>query len=98
MVKYITTREILENTEFSELIEPFEKAGFDELQKFIVHHNNGKLLDLLKDFEPDNERKYRLHNLLIESISGTSAFAIKSVATIGIILLVMFLIALLSIL
>jgi hypothetical protein len=45
------TEEVLKNTDFEYLIDKFKDSGDHNLVNFTILHNNGKLLDYLKNFE-----------------------------------------------
>ena len=57
-------RQILENTEFSDLIEKFETSGMSDIEDFDHHVLKGSTLDFLKHIEEDNDRRLRLNGLL----------------------------------
>jgi hypothetical protein len=72
------TEEVLKNTDFEYLIDKFKDSGDHNLVNFTILHNNGKLLDYLKNFESDNIKVLKLNNFIREKCIEASKPAIKN--------------------
>ena len=67
-----TIDEVLKNTEFENLIEKFKSSGDTNLRNLTLLNNQGQLLNYLKNFEEDNLKVLRLHNLLKQKMIESS--------------------------
>ena len=65
-------RDVLKDTEFSDLIEKFEAAGDNNLRNICIVSNQGMLLDYLKNFEDDELKRLRLQKFLREEMVRSS--------------------------
>lgn len=67
-----TIRKVLENTEFSGLIEKFNSLGIEYIFDLIPTYNSGQLLNYIKNFENDNEKALKLESILRQQLVKNS--------------------------
>ena len=72
--------EVLKNTEFEHLIEKFKSSGDTNLRNLTLLNNQGQLLNYLKNFEEDNLKVLRLHNLLKQKMIESSKPFLRTMA------------------
>ena len=86
-----TIRELLGNTEFSDLIEKFENSGITKFFHFKPHLAGRTLNEFLKDIEKDNDRRLRLSGLLFKEYNKHEK-GISNGVLIGMLVVVLFII------
>lgn len=67
-----TIRKVLENTEFSGLIEKFNSLGIEYIFDLIPTYNSGQLMNYIKNFENDNVRALKLESILRQQLVKNS--------------------------
>lgn len=67
-----TIRRVLENTEFSGLIEKFNSLGIEYIFDLIPTYNSGQLLNYIKNFENDHDRALKLESILRQQLIKNS--------------------------
>ena len=86
-----TIRELLSNTEFSDLIEKFEGSGITKFFHLSPHLSGRTLLDFLKDIEDDKDRRLRLSSFLFEEYNkhekGVSKGYIVGIFVVGLVII-----------
>ena len=86
-----TIRELLGNTEFSDLIEKFENSGITKFFYLKPHLAGWTLNEFLKDIEKDNDRRLRLSGLLFKEYNKHEK-GISNGVLIGMLVVVLFII------
>ena len=67
-------KDIIENTEFSNLINDFEASGYGIFRMFKPLVYNGELLRFLNNFETDINKKKRLSGLITAKVKEGNKF------------------------
>lgn len=62
------TREVLKGTDFEHLSSKFEISGYENFRMFKPLVYGGDLLNFLKDFESDNEKRLQLAGIISNKV------------------------------